>query len=261
MSDRNQTTLDSDTAMDAVHAAVAAARKAQPIWAELDSMQRGRLMLALAKAMEANRNELATAIRSADRKTTLAQARKVVDGCLRRLICFAGWADKYALLLGGANPVAGPYHCVTIPEPAGVVGVIAPDEPALLGIISLVAPALCAGNAVIVVAGESQAKLCAALAESCAASDLPSGVLDLLAGGVDDLLEALAEDTEIDVIVGANLTAQQAAMLREEESLDVKRLRILNRPSASWEDRSVCESPWAIEPFVESKTIWHPSAT
>jgi acyl-CoA reductase-like NAD-dependent aldehyde dehydrogenase len=186
-------------------------------------------------------------------------ARREVETAIDRLVCFAGWTDKYPQILGGQNPVDGPYYNFTIPEPSGVVGVVCPDEPALLGLISLLAPPLCAGNALVVVAGPAAPLSAVTLAEVCATSDVPAGVVNILTGMREDLLEQLAGHRQVDAISAANLPRSQALILELGAAENLKRVHVIRRTERQWRDAETCESPWTIEPFVEMKTIWHPA--
>ncbi|MCI0366397.1 MAG: aldehyde dehydrogenase family protein, partial [Phycisphaerales bacterium] len=176
------------------------------------------------------------------------------------LVCFAGWADKYAQILGCQNAVAGPYYNFTVPEPTGVVGVVAPDEPALLGLISLMAPPMCAGNAIVAIASEANPLAAAVFPEVCATSDVPAGVINIITGQRDELVEHLANHREVNAVVAANVSKGHAAILKLGAGENVKRVSVWQRDTEAWYDAEMCESPYAIEPFVEFKTIWHPSA-
>jgi len=187
-------------------------------------------------------------------------ARREVGTSIDRLVSFAGWADKYAQVLGGRNPVAGPYYNFTDPEPLGVVGVIAPDEPALLALITLIAPVLCAGNTIVALASSKQPLPGALFGEVCAAAGVPAGVVNIMTGIPAGLIEFLALHRNVDAISSANLRKRQATRLRLGTAENVKRVEIERIGREQWRDPAVCESPWRIEPFVQMKTIWHPSS-
>jgi len=131
----------------------------------------------------------------------------------------------------------------------------------LLGLISLIAPPLCAGNAVVLVADERSMLPAAILGEVCATSDVPAGAINILTGRRSELIEPLAQHRGVNAIAAANLPRADAAALRLGTADNLKRVRISNIEADDWFDPGVCESPWTIEPFVEMKTIWHPSAT
>lgn len=257
--------------------AVEAANAAQPKWAGASAYHRGQVLYRLAEMMEGKRGELAEAITAANskskvqrRKSKVQSPKSKVDDEIRaaidRVVCFAGWADKHAQVLGCANAVNGPYHNFTIPEPTGVVGIVAPERPALLGLVTLMAPALCAGNAVVAVAsggggGGGGAMLPAViLAEACATSDIPPGVVNIITAQRDELLEHLAQHRNVNAIVAANCSRAEAATLKLGAAENVKRVHVMHLSDDDWFDADGCEGPDMIEPVVEMKTIWHPSA-
>jgi acyl-CoA reductase-like NAD-dependent aldehyde dehydrogenase len=179
-----------------------------------------------------------------------------VETAIDRLVNFGGWADKYSQVLGCNNPVAGPFYNFTVPEPTGVVGVIAPNEAPLLGLISLIAPPLCAGNTVVALASETNPLPGAVLGEVCATSDVPAGVINLLTGQRAELVPHFSSHREIDAIHAAGVSPEHGKLLREGAADNVKRVAVRNQ--VDWLSES-CQSPWWIESFVEMKTIWHPS--
>lgn len=246
--------------------AVEAAAKAQPGWSGATAYLRGQILYRMAEMLEGKRTEFQEALNTKC-KETRAQARMPdaaheVETAIDRLIAYAGWADKYAQVLGCNNPVAGPYYNFTVPEPTGVVGVICPDEPALLGMISLLAPPLCAGNAVIVLAGESNPIPAAILGEVCATSDVPPGVINILTGLREELVEHFASHRDIGAIHAAGVGPEHAKLLREGVAENLKRVTVRGMDKADdWYNNDECENPDWIEPFVEMKTVWHPSAT
>ncbi len=256
--------------------AVEAARAAQTKWASATAYNRAQVLYRLAEMMEGKRAELAEAISSVEwdqqrsRATTKAKGTKPsrrrdieassldqVAAAIDRIVCYAGWADKYGQVLGCNNPVAGPYYNFTVPEPTGIVGVIAPDRPSLLGLVSLIAPVICSGNAVIALASKNNPIPAAIFAEACATSDLPTGVVNILTGKRDELVPHFASHREIAAIHAAGVAAEQAPQLREGVAENLKRVIVRGNDVKWFED--ACESPAWIEPFVEMKTIWHPA--
>lgn len=263
--------------------AVTAARKALPGWRDATAYLRAQIMYRMAEMMEGKRDEFVAALEVGagypharrgvrSRRHAERGGTREVTAAIDRLVAFAGWADKYAQVLGCNNQVAGPYYNFTVPEPTGVVGVLSPDEPGLLGLISLIAPAVCAGNTVVAVGGQSGAASLATvvLAEVMATSDVPAGVVNLLTGDRAELAPIMAGHRDIDAIHAAGVTDEQRTLLREGASENVKRVTVrdLAGPRATKSrakavdlfDAETCEDPWWIEPFVEMKTIWHPSA-
>lgn len=254
--------------------AVEAAAAAQPKWAGATAYNRGQVIYRMAEMLEGKRDEYAEAISESggpstkgprsNQKPKIQNPKLEIDATIDRLVCFAGWADKFAQVLGCNNPVAGPYYNFTIPEPTGVVGVVAPPDsggPALLGLITLIAPPLCAGNTVVALA-EANAMIPAAIfGEVCATSDVPAGVINIITGKHAELIDHLARHRNVNAISAANLPRDQATILKSGMAENLKRVHIARFADDEWLDADACESPWSIEPFVEMKTIWHPSAT
>lgn len=235
--------------------AVEAAAKSGPSWAKRTAYNRGQILYRLAEMMEARRVELAdTLVRFGAAKTAAGQE---VDVTIDRLIYYAGWADKYEQVLGNVNPVASPYFNFTVTEPMGVVGVIAPDAPALLGLVSLFAPVIVSGNTVVALASQAVPYPAILLGEMLATSDLPGGVVNLLTGFRRELLPTFATH--------AHLRAVSAAVARDDRlalctgaAESIKRVCIseLDNPKAWLGDGA--QSLYAIRDFLEFKTTWHP---
>jgi len=178
----------------------------------------------------------------------LTAGREEVELSVDRIVWYAGWADKLAQVLGSSNPVAGPYFNFTVPEPTGVVAVLAPDEPPLLGLVSRLIPALTGGNAVVTVASQTHPLSAIELAEALATSDVPGGVVNLLTGHRDELAPWLASHMDVNAldITGADGTS---AELERAAADNVKRV-VRGDPDS--------QSPWEIASFLELKTVWHP---
>ncbi|MGH3066324.1 MAG: aldehyde dehydrogenase family protein, partial [Gaiellaceae bacterium] len=165
-----------------------------------------------------------------------------------RVVWYAGWADKLAQVLGSSNPVAGPYFDFTVPEPTGVVAILAPGEPALAGLVSRIAPALVGGNAAVVVASETHPVAAIELAEALATSDLPAGTVNILTGFRDELAPWLAGHMDVNAI---DLTGAEGATA-ELERMAAENVKRVVRSNAG------AQSLWEIEAFLELKTVWHP---
>jgi acyl-CoA reductase-like NAD-dependent aldehyde dehydrogenase len=215
--------------------AVRAARGGLPKWAGMTAYNRGQVLYRVAEMMEARGSELAE----------LCEGRDEVDRATDRVVWYAGWTDKLAQVLGGANPVAGPYFNFTVPEPTGVVGILAPEEPALLGLVSRLAPVLAGGNVAVVVASEAHPRAAIELAEVLATSDVPGGVVNILTGRRDELAPHLASHLDVDAL---DLDRGDADLERAAAE-NVKRV-VLGRGDA--------QSPYEISSFLELKTVWHP---
>jgi len=218
--------------------AVRAARAAFPGWWGLTAYNRGQVLYRLAEMMEARGADLAE----------VSSGRDEVEAAIDRVVWYAGWADKLPQVLGGSNPVAGPYFDFTVPEPTGVVAILAPAEPPLLGLVSRLLPALVGGNAVVAVASEHHPLAGIELAEALATSDLPGGVVNILTGYREELAPWLASHMDVNAI---DLTGADGdvAELERQAADNVKRV-IRSTPDA--------QSPWEIEAFLELKTVWHP---
>lgn len=243
-------------------------------WPRRTAYNRGQILYRLAEMVEGKRAELAEALtlgvpgesKGLKKKKVSARrgsagpksARDEVAAAVDLLVAYAGWCDKFVQVLGNANPVAGPYYNFTVPEPVGVVAVVAPDERPLLAYVALVAPALCAGSTVVALASETNPIPASVLAEAAATSDLPGGVLNLLTGRREELIPHVASHREIDAVHSANLPEAQLAALRAGAAENIKRVTT-RRFNDDELFAPASASPWWIERFVEMKTIWHPS--
>ncbi len=226
---------------------VRAARSAQESWASRTAYNRGQILYRIAEMMEARRNEFITVLEStgAKRKEAVEQVEEAID----RWVWYAGWADKIHHVLGTVNPVAGPYFNFTMPEPTGVVAVVAPEEPALLGLVSRLAPIIVSGNTTVVVIDAEAGLAAVTLAEVLATSDLPGGVVNLLTGDKQELLPWILGHLDVNSVdlTGAPNDIDHAVL--EESAVNVKR--------TVWGDPAD-ESPYVIADFLEMKTVWHP---
>jgi acyl-CoA reductase-like NAD-dependent aldehyde dehydrogenase len=236
-----------------VRDAVAAARKAQPGWARATAYNRGQVVYRVAEMLEGRRAQFSDAVEASE-GLSAAEAQAQVDASVDRLVWYAGWADKYAQLAGAANPVAGPYFNFSVPEPTGVVGVLAPGRPSLLGLVSVLAPVVTTGNAAVVVAGEQAPLPAVELAEVLATSDVPGGVVNILTGRVGELGPVLAAHRDVEAMDLAGAPAGSEAGLEEAAATNVKRV-LPSRPGADW---SAEPTPARMLFFVETKTVWHP---
>ena len=221
-----------------VRDAVRVARQAFPAWASMTAYNRGQILYRIAEMMEARRSEFAE----------LCSGAQEVDRSIDRFVWYAGWADKLPQVLGSSNPVAGPYFNFTVPEPTGVVGVVAPDEPPLAGLVSRLTPAIVGGNAAVVLASESAPLAAIELAEVLATSDVPGGVVNIVTGQRSELAPILAGHMDVNAIdlAGADGQVEELERLAAD---NVKRV-VRGEPDS--------QSPWEIASFLELKTVWHP---
>jgi acyl-CoA reductase-like NAD-dependent aldehyde dehydrogenase len=214
--------------------AVRAAREAFPKWASMTAYNRGQVLYRVAEIMEGRRAQF----------VELTGDEAEVDAAIDSWVWYAGWADKLAQVLGSSNPVAGPYFNFTVPEPTGVAGIVAPREPALLGLVSRVAPVLAGGNACVVIASEAHPRAAIEFAEVLATSDVPGGVVNLLTGLRAELAPHLASHLDVDAL---DLPGSDAELERAAAD-NVKRV-VFSKPG---------ESLYDISSFLELKTVWHP---
>src|SRR4051812_375936 len=229
-----------------VRDAVKAARAAQAGWAKKTAYNRGQVLYRFAEALESRSDELARAA-VAQQETALGAAGAEVGEAVDLLVHYAGWTDKLAAVMGGINPVAAPYLSFSAPEPTGVVAVLAPDEPDLLGLIREVAPALAAGNTVVAVVSRRWPLRALDLGEIAGVSDVPGGVLNLLSGRLGELLTPLCGHRDVNAIVDATGEPERAAAIDELAADTVKRV---SRPAGG--------SLARLEALTELKTAWHP---
>jgi acyl-CoA reductase-like NAD-dependent aldehyde dehydrogenase len=215
--------------------AVKAARGAVPGWSGKTAYNRGQVLYRFAEALESRSAEFGDA--------------DEVGSAVDLLVHYAGWTDKLPVVLGGVNPVAAPYLSFSVPEPTGVVAVLAPDSPALLGLIREIAPALACGNTVVAVVSRSSPLRPLDLGEVAGVSDFPGGVLNLISGRMDKLLAPLCGHRDVNAIVDAPGDASLAAVIDEHAAETVKRV---SRPSVDGDSLS------RMEPLLELKTAWHP---
>jgi acyl-CoA reductase-like NAD-dependent aldehyde dehydrogenase len=244
-----------------VRDAVRAARTAFPGWAGKTAMNRGQVLYRVAELMEGRRHQFVEEVAAAEGLRD-ARAAEVVDRAIDRWVWYAGWADKITQILGSANPVAAPYFNFTIPEPTGVVGVVAPETSSLLGLVSRLAPPLVSGNAVVLLTSESRPLPAVTLTEVLATSDVPGGVVNVLTGRKGELIPVLAAHVDVDAL---DTWGVPESMRLETEQLaadDIKRLSrrpsTVNEARFDWLDDRATERPEWIAVFLEMKTVWHP---
>ncbi|MEO5961155.1 MAG: aldehyde dehydrogenase family protein, partial [Opitutaceae bacterium] len=239
--------------------AVEAAAKAGPGWAKRTAYNRGQILYRLGEMLEGRRDEMLEAmVRFGCER---ARAAKGLDVAVDRLIYYAGWADKYEQVLGNVNPVASPHFNFTVTEPMGVLGVIAPDRPPLLPLISMIAPAIVSGNTVVALASEKMPYPAILFGEMLATSDLPGGVVNILTGFRKELVPTFATHTHLRAISAAGVTAEERKALRLGAAESVKRVRFIDAAAddgkIDWQG-DAAQSLYSIRDFLEFKTTWHP---
>ena len=236
--------------------AVEIAGKAAGAWSRRTGYNRGQILYRMAEMAEGRREELTQAIRDCG-GGSLSEARKETNATIDRLVSMAGWTDKVEQVHGCRNQVAGPYHNMSIPEPVGVVGVIAPPTPSLLGLVSMIGPALATGCTVVALGSEPHPLPTVLLGEICATSDVPPGVVNLLTGRKSELLPHFGEHRAFDAVMAAGLSARQRKDLQV-GAVDALVRCHPNLDSRPFDDEDHWTSPAALTPCLEVKTMWHP---
>jgi acyl-CoA reductase-like NAD-dependent aldehyde dehydrogenase len=241
-----------------VRDAVVAARKAFPAWSGATAYNRGQVLYRVAEMLEGRRDQFVEEVVRAE-GATQRQAMEAHAKAVDRWVWYAGWADKLAQVLGSANPVAGPYFNFSVPEPTGVVGLVAPADSSLVGLVSRLAPIIVSGNTAVVLTSQTRPLPAVTLGEVLATSDLPGGVVNLLSGFTTELIGPLAAHMDVNAL---DLAGLDLALYRDAElaaATNVKRvvapLRLSQR---AWLDDARAQDPYWIAAFLEIKTVWHP---
>jgi acyl-CoA reductase-like NAD-dependent aldehyde dehydrogenase len=237
-----------------VRDAVKAARAAVAGWSGATAYNRGQILYRIAEMLEGRRRQFVEEVRDAE-GVKRTGADQLVAAAIDRLVWYAGWADKVAQVYGSANPVAGPYFNLTTPEPTGVVGIIAPPDSSLLGLVSVVAPAITTGNTVVVLASEDRPLPAITLAEVLATSDLPGGVVNLLTGKVAETAPWLAGHMDVNALDLTGAPPELAATLEVTAAENLKRVL---RPADGAVDWFADPGTGRLFALLEAKTVWHP---
>jgi acyl-CoA reductase-like NAD-dependent aldehyde dehydrogenase len=225
-----------------VRDAVVAARSAFPGWSGATAYNRGQVLYRIAEMLEGRRDQFVAYTSAGE-----------VDAAIDRWVHYAGWADKYAQVVGATNPVAGPYFTFSLPEPTGVVAAIAPAESSLLGLVSVVAPIVATSNTAVVVASPERPLPAISFAEVLATSDLPGGVINLLTGYPAELAPWLAAHRDVNAIDLTGAAPGARADLQAAAADNVKRVYVPR--STDWREPPGLSR---LNAFVETKTVWHP---
>jgi acyl-CoA reductase-like NAD-dependent aldehyde dehydrogenase len=234
--------------------AVVAARGAFGKWSGMTAYNRGQVLYRVAEVMEGRHVQFCEEV-AAGEGLSAGKARAAVDAAIDRWVWYAGWTDKLAAVLGGANPVAGPYFDFSMPEPTGVVAVLAPQQSSLLGLVSVLAPVLAGGNTAVVVTSKERPLPAVTLGEVLATSDVPGGVVNLLTGDSAELGPWLAEHADVD---GIDLTGAPHGRAMEFEREAAGTIKRVVRPPATEPDWTADPGLSRMTPFLETKTVWHP---
>ncbi|MFJ4098990.1 aldehyde dehydrogenase family protein [Amycolatopsis japonica] len=237
-----------------VRDAVSAARKAFGGWSAATAYNRGQVLYRVAEMMEGRREQFVAEV-SASEGVATKKAQSIVDASIDRWVWYAGWTDKIATVLGAANPVAGPYFSFTVPEPTGVVGVLAPQQSSLLGLVSVLAPVLATGSTAVVVSSADRPLPAITLSEVLATSDLPGGVANILTGRASELGSWLASHGDVNALDPTGAEPSARADLAREAAGTVKRVLTVPDTEPDWTaDADIAR----LRRYLEAKTVWHP---
>ncbi|MEU8984108.1 aldehyde dehydrogenase family protein [Streptomyces sp. NPDC058246] len=235
--------------------AVVAARKAFGGWSGATAYNRGQILYRIAEMLEGRKDQFVREVADAE-GLSKSKAAAVVDAAIDRWVWYAGWTDKIAQVVGGGNPVAGPFFNLSSPEPTGVVVVLAPQESSFLGLVSVIAPVIATGNTVIVIASERSPLPALSLGEVLATSDLPGGVVNVLSGRTAEIAAPLAAHQDVNAI---DLAGADDVLAKELEIAAADNLKRVVRPQAV--DYSETPGIERLTAFLETKTVWHPTGS
>ncbi|MEU1593684.1 aldehyde dehydrogenase family protein [Streptomyces sp. NPDC005708] len=233
--------------------AVVAARKAFGAWSGATAYNRGQILYRIAEMLEGRREQFVREVADAE-GLSKSKAAAVVDAAIDRWVWYAGWTDKIAQVVGGGNPVAGPFFNLSSPEPTGVVAVLAPQESSFLGLVSVVAPVIATGNTAVVVASEKSPLPALSLGEVLATSDLPGGVVNVLSGRTAEIAAPLAAHQDVNAI---DLAGADDVLAKELEIAAADNLKRVLRPQPV--DYAATPGTDRMTAFLETKTVWHPT--
>ncbi|MFD3872457.1 aldehyde dehydrogenase family protein [Streptomyces sp. NPDC058623] len=236
--------------------AVVAARKAFGGWSGATAYNRGQVLYRVAEMLEGRREQFVREVGEAE-GLSKSKAAAVVDAAIDRWVWYAGWTDKIGQIVGGANPVAGPFFNLSTPEPTGVVTVVAPQDSSFLGLISVIAPVIATGNTAVVITSEKSPLPALSLGEVLATSDLPGGVVNLLSGKAAEMGPHLASHQDVNAI---DLAGADAALAKELEIAAADNLKRVLRPQPV-DDWSADPGTMRMTAFLETKTVWHPTGS
>ncbi|MFI8265181.1 MULTISPECIES: aldehyde dehydrogenase family protein [unclassified Streptomyces] len=236
--------------------AVVAARKAFGGWSGATAYNRGQILYRIAEMLEGRREQFVREVGEAE-GLSKSKAAAVVDAAIDRWVWYAGWTDKIGQIVGGANPVAGPFFNLSTPEPTGVVTVVAPQDSSFLGLISVIAPVIATGNTAVVITSEKSPLPALSLGEVLATSDLPGGVVNILSGKAAEMGPHLASHQDVNAI---DLAGADAALAKELEVAAADNLKRVLRPQPV-DDWSADPGTSRMTAFLETKTVWHPTGS
>ncbi len=237
-----------------VRDAVVAARKAFPGWSAATAYNRGQVLYRVAEVLEGRRDQFIAEV-STSEGLAAKKAESIVDTAIDRWVWYAGWTDKIATVLGAANPVAGPYFSFTVPEPTGVVGILAPQGSSLLGLIEVLAPVLATGSTAVVVSSAERPLPAITLSEVLATSDVPGGVANILTGHASELGSWLASHGDVNALDPTGAVPADRPELAREAANTVKRVLTVPEAEPDW---TTAPDLTRLRRYLEAKTVWHP---
>ncbi len=236
-----------------VRDAVVSARSSFDGWLSRSAYNRGQIIYRIAEILEGRKNQFIAELEHAGFKTK--NSVKEVETAIDRLIYYAGWTDKLSQVFGTVNPVASSHFNFSVPEPMGIVAIIAPDETPFLSLVSLVAPIIAGGNTCVILASEKNPLPAVSFAEVLHASDVPAGIVNLLTGYRDEMVDSLTSHMDVNAILNGLTDKKIMKLTDENASINIK--RVYHYSAENWLD-NIHESPYIIQQFLEIKTTWHP---
>jgi len=232
---------------------VSAARKAFSSWSERSAYNRGQIVYRIAEMLEGRRKQFIDELQS--QGSNAKNAAREVDASVDRLIYYAGWSDKYQQVFSTVNPVNSSHFNFSVPEPMGVVTIVAPPESSLAGLVSCTAPVIVGGNSCVVLASEQKPLCAVTFSEVLHSADLPAGVINILTGKTSELISHLASHMDVNAIAYYGDMIEELKTIQTHASLNIK--RVIEGKKLDWlEDTS--QDPYQITAFQETKTTWHP---
>jgi len=235
--------------------AVVTARKAQSSWSNSSALNKGQILYRIAEMLESRKEQFITEL--IEQGETKMNAETEVDLAIDRLVYYAGWSDKFQQFFSAVNPVSSTYFNFSNVEPVGIIAIIAPENPSLLGLISVVAPAIVSGNTVIILASESLPLTSISFAEVLNSSDVPGGVVNILTGRKEELISHMASHMDVNAIVYCGKNTDDIKRISELASKNLKRTVFYKKNDWAIDQ---CQSPYFIEKTLEVKTTWHPTS-
>jgi acyl-CoA reductase-like NAD-dependent aldehyde dehydrogenase len=232
---------------------VVVARKSQSSWANVTALNKGQILYRIAEMLEGRKEQFITELIA--QGETILGAQEEVNLTIDRLVYYAGWSDKYQQFFSSVNPVSTSHFNFSCLEPVGVVAIIVPEKQPLLGLISMIAPAIVGGNTVVILASESNPLTAISFAEVLHSSDVPGGIVNILTGRKEELLSHMASHMDVNAIIYCGKEEKDIKMINELASNNIKRT-IFYKKNDWTSDQS--ESPYLIEKTQEVKTTWHP---